>query len=131
MIVAAFDRDDRDHEPCARLLSETAERRVVPAPVLGEADHFLTRYLGADAFVALLDEIERGAIDVEGLVPADYARVSELLRRYADLRVGFVDCAVLAVVERAGERKLATLDHRHFGVLRPAHVDALTLLPVA
>jgi hypothetical protein len=27
------------------------------------------------------------------------------------------------------EHKLATLDYRHFGVLRPAHTDALQLLP--
>jgi len=36
---------------------------------------------------------------------------------------------VLAVVERLGEPKLATLDHRHLGALRPRHVDALRLLP--
>jgi uncharacterized protein len=35
----------------------------------------------------------------------------------------------LAVVERLNEPKLATLDHRHFRMLRPRHVDALTLLP--
>ena len=28
-----------------------------------------------------------------------------------------------------GEPKLATLDRRHFGTLRPRHVDALELLP--
>jgi hypothetical protein len=33
------------------------------------------------------------------------------------------------VTERLGEPKLATLDHRHFRVLRPRHVDALELLP--
>ena len=38
---------------------------------------------------------------------------------YADLRVGFVDAAVLAVVERLRETKLATLDHRRFSVMRP------------
>jgi hypothetical protein len=36
---------------------------------------------------------------------------------------------VLAVVERLGEPKLATIDHRHFSVLRPVHVEALELLP--
>jgi predicted nucleic acid-binding protein len=45
------------------------------------------------------------------------------------MRLGFVDCAVLAVVERLGEAKLATLDHRHFAAVRPAHRKALTLLP--
>lgn len=66
---------------------------------------------------------------MEDLTAEDYERVHELLTTYADLMVGFVDCAVLAVTERLGEPKLATLDHRHFGVMRPRHVDALELLP--
>jgi hypothetical protein len=40
-----------------------------------------------------------------------------------------VDASVLALVERLGEERLATLDHRHFGMLRPAHAEALHLLP--
>jgi hypothetical protein len=38
--------------------------------------------------------------------------------------------ADLAVTERLGEPKLVTLDRRHFGTLRPRHVDVLTLLPL-
>jgi predicted nucleic acid-binding protein len=49
--------------------------------------------------------------------------------RYDDSDVGFVDAAVLAVVERLEESKLATPDHRHFGLLRPRHRESLTLLP--
>jgi predicted nucleic acid-binding protein len=67
--------------------------------------------------------------DVEDLQFADYARVRGLCDRYADADIGFVDAAVLAIAERLGERKLASLDHRHFGTLRPRHCDALTLLP--
>ena len=52
-----------------------------------------------------------------------------MCRRYADADIGFVDAAVLALVERLKEPKLATLDRRHFGLLRPRHVDALRLLP--
>ena len=48
------------------------------------------------------------------LVRADYVRIRDLLTRYADLKLGFVDAAVIAIVERLNERKLATLDHRHF-----------------
>jgi hypothetical protein len=46
-----------------------------------------------------------------------------------DLGLGFVDPAVLAVTERFREPKLATLDHRHFSVVRPGHANALELLP--
>jgi uncharacterized protein len=97
--------------------------------VLVEVDHLLGRYAGDESFVTVLDQVHRGALHVEDLVASDYKRATELLRTYADLEVGFVDCAVLAVVERLGETKMATLDHRHFGTMRPRHVEALELLP--
>ena len=121
--------DDADHERCAPLLRPGSERRVLAAPVLVELDHMLGRELGSDAFPALLGTIKAGELDVEDLTASDYERVTELMRTYADLEVGFVDCAVLAITERLGEPKLATLDHRHFGTMRPQHVEALELLP--
>lgn len=121
--------DDADHERCVPLLQSTDERRMVPAPVLVELDHLLGRELGAEAFPALLDTIKAGELAIEDLTAADYDRATELMRTYADLEVGFVDCAVLAVTERLGEPKLATLDHRHFGTMRPRHVEGLELLP--
>jgi predicted nucleic acid-binding protein len=108
-LYAAMDRADADHEVCARLLSDSVEPLLVPAPVVVELDWL--------------------AGTVVDLVRADYVRVCELLARYADLRLGFVDAAVVTVVERLGEPKLATFDHRHFGTIRPRHVDALELLP--
>ena len=128
-MVAAIDADDQHHQRCAALFASPTERRVVPAPVLVELDCLLARELGADPFAAFLDTIARGELDIEHLTPADHARAAALMRTYKDLRVGFVDCAVFAIVERLGETKLATLDHRHFATMRPGHVDALELLP--
>lgn len=125
--MALLDARDVDHDRCVDLLRAPGEQRVVPAPVLVEVDYFVP----PGAFARLLDDVERGAFVIEGLRPGDYVRVGQLLIEYADLRVGFVDAAVLAVVERLGEGRLATLDHRHFGVMRPLHVDALELLPSA
>lgn len=128
-LVAAIDADGQHHERSAALFASRTERRVVPAPILVELDYLLARALGADQFPALLDAVVRGELDVEHLTSADHARAAELMRTYKDLRLGFVDCAVLAIVERLGENKLATLDHRHFGTMRPSHVGALELLP--
>ena len=77
----------------------------------------------------MLRDIRRGSYDVEDLTAADYDRVEELLTTYRDLNVGFVDAAVLAIVERLGETKLVTLDRRHFTVMRPRHRASLELLP--
>jgi predicted nucleic acid-binding protein len=105
--------------------------RIVPAPVLAELDYMVSRAFGPDAFPAVLDQVREGVLAVENLTDRDYERTAELMRTYADLRVGFVDAAVLAIVERLREPKLATLDHRHFSVMRPRHVESLELLPAS
>jgi len=128
-LYASLDRRDGDHQACRRLIEATAEPLIVPAPVLVEVDYWIHERLHPGVLVALLDDIADGAYVVEDLLPLDYRRVRELCDRYADADVGFVDAAVLAVVERLNEPKLATLDRRHFGLLRPRHVDALRLLP--
>jgi len=94
-----------------------------------ETDYWVGKWLGPNAFPSLLDQIVDGAFEVQDLSIDDYLRVRDLCARYADSDIGFVDAAVLAIVERLGEDKLATLDHRHFGMMRPRHVEALRLLP--
>ena len=128
-LYAALDRSDADHEPCRTLLESATEPLVIPAPVLVEVDSWIHQRLGAGALVALLGDVEAGAFAVADLEPSDYRRVRELCDRYADVDIGFVDAAVLAIVERMNEPKLATLDRRHFGMLRPRHRESIELLP--
>lgn len=129
VVLAAIEPRDDHHTVCARLLEGAREDRVVPAPTLVEVEYLLNRTSQVDTFVRFLADCRRGAFQIEELETADYERVGELLATYADLRVGFVDAAVLAVVERLREPKLATLDRRHFPVMRPRHLEALELLP--
>ena len=92
-------------------------------------DYWIYKELHIGVLITLLDQITEGALVVEDLLPTDYRRVREVCDQYWDSDVGFVDAAVLAIVERFNEPKLATLDHRHFRMLRPRHVDSLILLP--
>ncbi len=128
-LYASLDRSDADHVASRRLIEAAEEPLVIPAAVLVEVDYWIHSRLHAGVLVALLEDIVSGAYRVEGLQPSDYHRVRDLCDGYADSDIGFVDASVLAVVERLNEPKLATLDHRHFRLLRPRHVDALTLLP--
>ena len=128
-LYASLDRSDADHAACRRLIETADEPLVIPAPVLVEVDYWIHARLHPGVLVALLDDITTGAYRVEDPNPDDYRRVREVCDRYADADIGFVDAAVLALVERLNEPKLATLDHRHFGAVRPRHVEALRLLP--
>jgi predicted nucleic acid-binding protein len=124
-----MDPRDGAHDRCARLLDDAYERRVIPSPVLVELEFWCAKSLPPGAFCGVLEEIDENRLYVADLLPEDYRRVKKLLETYADLRVGLVDAAILAIVERLREPKLATLDHRHFTVMRPRHVEALELLP--
>jgi uncharacterized protein len=44
------------------------------------------------------------------------------------LPLRLVNATVIAASEMVDEPKVATLDQRHLSVVRPDHVDALTLL---
>jgi len=128
-LYASLDRSDADHVSCRKLLEKADEPLVIPAPVLVEVDYWIHQRLHAGVLVALMDDIVAGAYQVVELEANDYRRVREVCDRYADADIGFVDAAVLAIVERLGEPKLATLDRKHFRVVRPRHVNALRLLP--
>lgn len=128
-LLAAIDAADPDHQACAGLLTEASEDLVVPALVLAELDYWCGRRLGPGAWLTFLDDVIAGAFRVESPSRADLARCRELQHEYADLDLGVVDACVIALAERLGEPKVATLDHRHFGVVRPRHVIALELRP--
>ena len=128
-LYASLDRSDADYVACRKLIETADEPLVIPTPVLVEVDYWIHVRLHPGVLVALLDDIIAGAYRLEEPQPTDYLRIREICDGYDDSDVGFVDAAVLAVVERLNEPKLATLDHRHFRVLRPRHVDVLRLLP--
>jgi predicted nucleic acid-binding protein len=128
-LYASLDRRDAAHAACRRLIEATTEPLLIPSPVLVEVDYWVRKWLGSRTLVRLLDDVRAGAYRVEDLRPEDYHRVRELCDRYADADIGFVDAAVVALAERLNEPKLATLDRRHFGLVRPRHVDAFRLMP--
>ena len=128
-VYASLDRSDQHHLACRALIETSEETLVIPAPVLVEVDFWIHERLDPGVLLALLTDIETGAYAVENLQRSDYTRVRQICDRQSDAGVRFVDAAVLAIVERLDEPKLATLDHHHFAAIRPRHVDALTLLP--
>ena len=79
-----------------------------------------------NAFVA---DVARGAYRLHQIDEDQLVRASQLEAQYDSLSLGFVDAAVIATCERLGETKVATLDRRHFAIVRPSHCAALSLLP--
>jgi uncharacterized protein len=101
----------------------------VPSLVVTEVCYLLATRLGTDAEVRFLGDLASGALSVEPVAAGDWLRIAELVARYRDLPLGTVDASVVATAERLGLADIATVDRRHFSVVRPLHVAAFTLLP--
>jgi len=128
-VVALLDSDDPDHRRCAELLTGSNEDLVIPTPVLVEIDYWVIKLGGPDPWAEFVTEITDGVFRLEHPTEGDLARCAELERQYADLDLGLVEVSVIAVCERLGEKKVATLDHRHFSIVKPRHCRRLQLLP--
>jgi len=102
---------------------------IVPTLVITEVVYLLGTRLGAEAEVRFLGDLADGAFTVEPVAPADWLRIAELVARYRDLPLGAVDGSVVAAAERLGVHEIATVDRRHFTIVRPRHIEAFTLLP--
>lgn len=128
VLVAAADSADPDHEPCVRAL-ESGSPLVTTALVIAETAYLIRRQLGSAAEAAFFRAVAAGELQVEILTPADARRVAQLIDTYADLGLGGTDASLIAIAERLGITRIATLDRRHFGVVRPTHADAFELTP--
>lgn len=129
-ILALLDAGDPAHERSVAMVDELREDLVVPGCVLVEVDYWARKLLGPAAWDIFVEDIAAGAYRLEPLTLDDLRRASELECRYQDLDLGLVDASVIALCERLGETKVATLDRRDFSVVRPSHCDSLQLLPV-
>ncbi len=128
-LVATADRADKDHAACRDLLEADEGPLVTTAMVIAEAAYLIDRQLGAKAEASLYESIIEGQIEVAALGIDEWQRVRELVTTYADLRLGGTDASVIALAEHLGTNRIATLNRRHFAVVRPRHADAFELLP--
>ena len=130
--MAAAIIDDAHHRECVDLLASLhlAGRPIlVPGSVAAEVGYLLAREGGPRVEAQFLGSLADGTLWPVELTRDDYRRAAQLVLEYASLPLGTTDATVIALCERLGLAEVATLDRKHFTVIRPLHVDALTLLP--
>jgi uncharacterized protein len=128
-VVAAANRKDDYHEQCVQLLQGFPGPLLLPAPLITEIGYMLQSRAGAKAEADFLRDVADGVDELVQVTTADALRAADLVEQYADLPLGTADAIVVAVAERFRAVNIATLDRRHFRVVRPAHTAAFTLLP--
>ena len=128
-LLAFFDRNELDHAAVAAAVAKVTEPLVVSPYVVAELDYLVATRHGIVAELAVLDELASGAWDLAPFSGADVAVARQLVERYADQDIGVADASIVVLAARYGTRLVATLDHRHFDVLRPLDGRRFTIVP--
>ncbi|WP_256103441.1 type II toxin-antitoxin system VapC family toxin [Streptomyces sp. ODS05-4] len=128
-VVAAANRKDDFHDASVRLLESHPGPLLLPSPLVAEIGYMLSSRAGTRAEADFLRDVADGVYELVPVTASDAARAADLVEQYANLPLGTADAFVVAVAEKFRAVDVATLDRRHFGVVRPRHVPAFTLLP--
>jgi len=128
-LVATADQGDRDHEACRGLLEDHRGPLLVPILAIGEVTYLLGTRVGTAVELRFLADLVDGNYVPMTVEPEDWIRIAELTKAYADLPLGTVDASVVALAERLRITQIATLDRKHFSVVKPLHTEAFELLP--
>jgi predicted nucleic acid-binding protein len=114
ILYAYYDRSDAWHSRAVKLIRGETGGLIVPTPVLPEVDHLVGNRLGQRARLLFYEGLLDGHYFPVDLPRDRYTRVRELNRQFADLELGFVDAAVVALAEALELPRIATADRRHF-----------------
>ncbi len=128
-LLAFFDSAEPRHRDVARAIEASTEPLVVSPYVVAELAYLLATRHGVQAELAVLDELGGGAWELACLDAAELRAARTIVDRYADQQIGLADASNVVLAQRFGRTAIATLDRRHFSVLRASDGSALTLVP--
>lgn len=127
-LFAVFDVADAYHEECSAAFD--IERNVLlPEVVIPESSYLILRSLGYAKLIKFLRAAGAGEFTFVRTEPRDLSRAAEILEKYADAKVDFVDCVIVAIAERLNIERISTVDRRHFNLFRPAHCEFFEIVP--
>ena len=113
-LVAWFDRSDQDHDACAGFFQQHHGAFVSTWPVLTEVCHLIP----ADLAPRFLSWVSLGGLNLAELDGSALEWLATWMRQYGDLPMDLADASLLWVAQEHGIRRIATLDHRDFGIYR-------------
>jgi hypothetical protein len=128
-LLAFFDTDEPDHVAVASVLERADEPLIVSPYVVAELDYLVGSRLGVTAELVVLDELTSGAWELPSFGSEDLVGARAIVERYADQAIGIADASNVVLAARYRTRTIATLDRRHFEVVRPTGGGRFSIVP--
>ena len=128
-LLAYFDTNEPDHDAVSRIIDASDEALVVSSYVIAELDYLVATRVGVDAELEVLRELTSGAWELAMFGVPDLEQAASIIKKYSEQQIGAADASNVVLADRHQTRTIATLDRRHFTVLRPISGGRFAVVP--
>ena len=129
VILAYMNAADSHHAEVSAWMEVEEEELATTPLIVAETDHLVAARGGRQALSALRADLRAGAYVVDWW-PAAMSAAVDVAEGYADTGLGLSDASLVVLAARLETTSIATLDERHFRVVRPLiGGDTFRLLP--
>ena len=126
-LVAILHRDDQDHGLCVDAFKTFNSPLLTTWMPVTEAMYLLS--FSPRAQDALLEMIERRALQILPIGTDDLAEIKALMNKYRDLPMDFADATLVQIANREKIGRIFTLDRRDFSVYRLSDGRSFDIVP--
>lgn len=134
-LLALFNQREPAHDDIRRIIgasnSDTgpSDTVCVSPYVIAELHYLVATRMGVAAELQVLDELSSGAYELASLDNTELRQCTKVIERYSDQEIGLADASIVVLAARYRTKRILTLDHRHFDVVRPLDGGRFRLLP--
>lgn len=128
-VIAVASPRDKWHKRCVEVYDQQQGVLFLPQPALSEIAHLVVRIGGYREMINFLKNLPKAKYQVAPLLDDDIQRTAEVLEKYVDSRLDFVDAGIIALAERLNINRILTIDRRDFLIVRPRHIKRFDVLP--
>ena len=129
VLLAYFDDKDAAHDYVCSPIEHADEPLIVSPFVVAELDYLLLSRYGVAIETRVLRELASGAWELAEVSLSQLRDATDLVVHYNDFKIGITDAVNVVLAQAYRTTRVATLDRRHFSVLRRPDGRALTIVP--
>lgn len=129
VLLALFHPKERQHEPISAFFEHVDEPLVVSPYVVAELDYLVLTRTGVRNELAVIRALLEPAWEIAKVTDAQLDQAADLIEKYADEKIGLTDAVNVVLASAYRTTRIATLDHRHFRVLRLLDGSPVEIVP--
>ena len=123
------DPRDKYHLELRKIAHSRTQELIVSPYVVAEFDYMLSKANSSEFSLRALNNLLTAPFELVQLTSEDFITATEVVAKYADLKIGITDASLIALAARFETNKIMTLDRRHFSAMKSISGKPIQIIP--